>query len=137
MNRNLSLLFLFIFLLSAVSVKAQNEQFYYMIEPNTKYTVYVTGPSIGNAAYMVITFTSSGNETQDMEYIRTRLTRDFHNIAQIPYDPSILQGRTVSQTMQVSTTPDMIGDIQRTFNFTMPWWGSMLITLAFIGLLFS
>lgn len=26
--------------------------------------------------------------------------------------------------------------IARTFNFTMPWWGSLLITLAFIGLLF-
>jgi hypothetical protein len=26
--------------------------------------------------------------------------------------------------------------VSRTFNFTMPWWGSILITLAFIGLLF-
>jgi hypothetical protein len=26
--------------------------------------------------------------------------------------------------------------IARAFNFTMPWWGSLLITLAFIGLLF-
>lgn len=131
----LNLLIILGLILSLGMATAQEQElFYYMINPDTQYDVYVLSQTRGN--YWYIRFTSTGNETADKQYIYDRLQRDFHNVQEIPYNPDNLHNRTLIKQYNVTPSVNINTWLGGFFGGQVPFWLTILIVLTFIGLLF-
>lgn len=162
MSRN-SLLLLAL-LVAMPLVAAQWSPVYYSIEDTgTEFRVQILDWS-NSRPYITYTYNKTGEEgTYAPEYIYSFIETNIRNAypTAVKVNPDNIteqfnryqsQITPTGEIIAVQTTPVNITTpppalpggkpvnvdtlISRTFNFTMPWWGSLLITIAFIGLLF-